>query len=468
MHNGRTGWDWPVLKHLMRRCVVMSGLVGVALLTLAAPSASGGVKGRWSEPFTVTARCGCSGAPLIASSARHGSTVAWFQFVPRLEATEVWARRIRRDGSLAPKRKLGNGQPYASNGWIAAGPSGAMVLAWQSDDGGIHARRISPRGRIGRRHRVASRGGRDVEIRVAVDARGNATIAWAGTWSLSSQGSLAPDPPNVHVRRLSAKGNLGQTIELPREGEYHERPRVAVAPSGRATVVWTVPDSIRAANIDEHGGVGPVLQLNQEPAGEPTQLAVDARGNATVVWQSSYPMERVNVRRIKAGGKLGPLYVPAPGQNITGGGQIGLDADGNARLTWGSLPRDFSSPVPSVMESWRLGADDTISRVTPLSPPGLAPPDIGDSSPLLVVDRAGDATIAWLRGTTVADTQQFATLARRIAPNGSLGPVHTLSKPSLGIAEVRLAVDARAIVTAAWSVGADRAAIKAARFTPRR
>ena len=453
----------------MRRCVVISGLVGVALLTLAAPPASGGVKGRWSKPFTISAQCGCTGAPSIASSARHGSTVAWFQY-PRLEGPPLlWARRIRRDGSLAPKRKLGNGAAYDSHGWIAAGQSGAMVLAWENGDGGIDARRISPRGRIGRLHRVAFRGGRNVEIRVAVDARGNATIAWAGTWSISSQGSSPPDPPNVHVRRLSAKGNLGQAIELPHEGEYHEAPRIGVTPSGHATVVWTVSRAmaIRVANIDEHGAVGPVLQVNEEPATGPAQLAVDARGYATVVWYSSFPTETVTVRRIKAGGQLGPVYVPAPAQGTTADAQIGLDADGNAHVTWGSRLRDFTNPLQSIVQSWRLGADDTNSQVTRLSPPGVAPQDLGDSSPRLVVDRAGDATVAWVRGTQFADTQHFATLARRVAPDGTLGAVHTLAKPSL--AEIGLAVDTRGIVTAAWSMGGpDRAVIKAARFTPRR
>jgi hypothetical protein len=89
-----------------------AGLV-IAALSLGAEPAVAGVEGRWSKHFTVTSGCGCIDAPLVAGSARYGTTVAWVNIAdaPGDEATDLWARRIRRTGSLGPKRRLGSVVP---------------------------------------------------------------------------------------------------------------------------------------------------------------------------------------------------------------------------------------------------------------------------------------------------------------------------------------------------------------------
>jgi hypothetical protein len=242
--------------------------------------------------------------------------------------------------------------------------------------------------------------------------------------------------------------------------------RVSIAPSGRATVAWHVPGAIRAASIETDGTVGPVLQVNSEPAYAGAELATDGRGVTTFIWQSSFP-EKVNVRQVTADGQLGPVHVPAP-DGSQGGGQVALDRAGNALVTWSAHPGG-GAIEPSLAQSWRLAADGTTGPVATLSPPGLTTPLSGDSGPETTIDRAGDATLVWRRMRVVNGRGLFSTLTRRIAGDGTLGPVQTLVHESTALRVAAIDVDGRGTVTAAWNTGpADVSGIRAARFTPQR
>ena len=109
---------------------------------------------------------------------------------------------------------------------------------------------MTPRGRLGRVHRIAPPRGL-VDFRVAVDAAGNATIVWAPRLGCCS----AQDPPItqavLRARRLTAKGDLGRTIVVASEG-VNLYPRVAVAPSGRATIAWHYPGARNSVAHDHH------------------------------------------------------------------------------------------------------------------------------------------------------------------------------------------------------------------------
>ena len=186
-----------------------SAAAASAALIAAGLSLASDSNAAWSRPFTV-ARCECASGPAVAASPKRGTTLVWID-----SATyKVAARRIAPDGSLRWKRTLGDGDYNVPGPWIAMGRSGTAVALWY-EGADLHARRMTRHGRLGRIHRIGSSGTFPprLDADIALDAAGNATI----TWPRSVTGAPAPDEIQVRARRLTVKGELGPTIDLPRE-----------------------------------------------------------------------------------------------------------------------------------------------------------------------------------------------------------------------------------------------------------
>src|SRR5207248_1236013 len=118
---------------------------------------------------------------------------------------------------------------------------------------------------------------------VGVDVKGNAVVAWecfdGAHW-------------RVQAERRSASGTLGPVQNLSKAGQDAEESQVAVDPKGNAMVVWGLFDGanwrIQARRRSASGTLSSVRTLSQ--AGQDAELpevAVDPGGNATVVWQRS-------------------------------------------------------------------------------------------------------------------------------------------------------------------------------------
>lgn len=397
-----------------------------------------------TRPLTV-ARCQCGGeSPLLATSARHGSIIAWREGD---KGDRLIARRIHRDGTLGRKRKLARWtDPITKDAWIAVGRSGAGVAVWEDNGGGISARRLTRRGKLGRIHRVARDSGTfndSFDVDVGVDAAGNAAIVWARY--LDSLGRDSPSPPTtVRARRLTAKGELGPRIDLRLAVALNHTPRVAVAASGRATVVWSFCCSgeaigaLAAATIGSDGAVGTARGIPGWWVGAP-EMAVDSRGNVTLVGNADYQV--VTALRIRAGGALGPMQVLGSGRFEEGRPRVAVDRAGNASVTWNHS---------GTLQLRRIGADGTLGPVTNLSAPATGTTRFGE--PDVAVDPAGNATVAWNRSTSpVEDPWSFAIQARGVALDAKLGAIRTLSNSSAWLWGPTVVADARGVVTAAWS-----------------
>ena len=431
-----------------------------ALVAAGLPVA-GSSEAAWSPPFTAARGASTElGTPLLATSARHGSTIAW----RNLETGAIFARRIFRDGARGPTRKLGRTELFIKGPWIAVDPSGATVAVWY-EQGLLRARRMSPRGKLQRAHLVTPPGmvgNHALEAHVAVDAAGNATIVWPRVFAREgSSGSELVRPSTVHARRLTAGGQLGPILDLSPSDSLNLRPRIAVGPSGHATVAWQFFDAIgvasmRGTTIDRAGTVGPVHDLSAGYSG-PT-LAVDARGNATIVWVSeTLAAPTLVARRIRADGALGPLHVLGTislglYEELSVG--VGVDRAGSATVAW-----QAESWLSTIL-SRRITVNDT------LGPPWTLSVKSDESD--VAVDPAGNATVVWVRSQSAVG-YDYAIRARRVSRHGKLGAGRTVgSAPSAALSGPKVIADARGVVTVAWRDALDRrypqALIKVARL----
>jgi hypothetical protein len=409
----------------------------------------------WTPPFKV-ARCECSGYPVLTTSEWGGSIVAWQEWDHALIA-----RRIDRNGTLGWKRTLAERARLLSadaldGGWIATGPSGATAMVWEDHPdfvatGYIRARRLTRRGKLGRIPRIGRDVSGGIDPAVAVDDAGDATITWIPIIAPSSQ-DQGPFRNIVQARRLTARGGLGATLDLSRDFSsplgWNSSPRVAVAPSGRATVAWSSPGgAIAATTIRRNGKVAAVRDVIDE-AGRP-ELAVDAQGNAIVVWIGSAVM----ARRIYAGGMLGPIHVLGAGSQSDTRPRVAVDRAGNASVVWEDS---------GTIRFRRIGKSETLGPVMNLSAPALEP--LRSGSPAVAVDSAGSAIAAWV-GPSSGSTS-YAIQARRVTPDGELGAIRELSDTSRLLSRPKVVADSRGVVTVAWSESRDqmRTFIRAARL----
>jgi hypothetical protein len=175
---------------------------------------------------------------------------------------------------------------------------------------------------------------------LAVDARGDQTVAWTNY--------VASDPAEFSVQtatRLARSGSWSAPRTLSGMNEQIG-PEVALARSGAGVIVWTY-----AVN----GGATSVLQAATRPSG-------------SAVWSQ-------------------PMTISEPGESVSGLA-LGIDRDGEATVVW----TDGYATNPSI-ESAMVNA--VTSRST--EPQLLAATGHGGADPKIAVNSRGDVLVTWQR-----------------------------------------------------------------------
>jgi hypothetical protein len=215
---------------------------------------------------------------------------------------------------------------------------------------------------------------------VAVDAAGNATIVWP---------QFSPSATSIQAARVPLNGVPSSPITLSSSGLSVQSPVLGGDPNGNATVIW------QTETLAGHG-----IQMTQIPfGGAPTvpvtlcpptedasdaQLAVNAAGAATVVWQAHGGVFIGNAFavQIPSGGLPGPQIPLAPsGLSSPQLPQVGMDTAGNAIFVW---------KWPNLIQGMRMPPSGIPTTAVNLSASGVA------SAPQLAVSAAGNATATWL------------------------------------------------------------------------
>lgn len=320
---------------------------------------------------------------------------------------------------------------------LAINENGDAIFAWVRSDGTNQRVQIRTRSAAGTFSSVqtVSPAGFDAHWpAVAIDAGGNALVAWQG-----HDGTFF----RVRARTRSAGGSLGPMQTLSPAGEAGWSPRIAMEPTGRAIVTWYRLDTdsnyrVQMRERDAAGTWSAVQTISElGVSAQNPQIALMPNGAAMFVWTRGGTNILVQARKRSVNGQLGNVQtLSEPGQNALGA-RLAVDGSGTTIFTWYR-----SDGTDLRVQARTRSSTGTLSAVQTLSPAGA------DSSyPNVAVDPNGNAIVVWERFNGTTGYAQ----ARVRAPDGTLGSVRTLgSAPEDGLRPV-VAVDPDGRAAIAWA-----------------
>jgi len=394
---------------------------------------------------------------------------------------DVEVTRIGPDGvpsgsvyDIAPEPRLPEGPDQTENSHLvdmAVAPDGVVTLVWLDIvgwDARIMFRRLAPDGTpLGEPEALAT----DQEIHITpelgIGPDGTATVIWS---------RLASPGQEVVMRRIAPDGTPEAGVEaLSTPGKSTFWETFATAADGTATVVW---------NENGEAGSNLLLERRVAPDGtpEPTthQLATadgsigeprveDAAGGASaVLWQEGTPQgEQLWTRRIDPAGTPEPAAHLLNKEEKAGFPHLTVAPDGTALVTWSlgvgaGVSGSFidadgspSAPVPLTANGSPLGARPSVASKPDgnfmLSWVGTCGSkeclklgeidEAGDVAEAVILDEGGslgsgggvflpDGTGNYVWGRVlVVNGDRGALRTRRVASDGTLGPIHDLYEP---------------------------------------
>lgn len=427
--------------------------IAAALLLATASSATAIA---WNLPAQVVSGAGQDADSPEVAALRDGGALAVYRTRSGVgDVRRIAARRIGPDGTfgaeriLTPPSAAETFQPQAT-----ATPDGGAFVTWsrEDDDPGtadarIEAMRVGPDATPGPVIQVTGDQQVAFGATVAVAPDGTATVAWL-------QGP-AIDAMSVVARRVPAVGAPGPLLEVSPPGANTGVPRIAVAPDGTVTVAWHVGfgpgEDVFARRIAPSGALGSTIDIPDDPARIPVDVGVapGPGGSTHLAW-----IEDAGVGRVFHV-VIGPTGTVGPAVEVTDEPGPGPIEVGELRV---SAARDGSAVVAWLRQP-TLGRTLAARRV---APDGTRGPvrflsDLGSSAsdPVLAASPDGSTLAVWRFGNGVSSVAQ----ARRMRADDTLGDVQVISPQSavpsadrqvgdeLGLAAMR---DGRAV--AVWDV----------------
>ena len=480
----RTGWILSLLAAALAACAALPAAASAQQwsqpLDLSAPG-----KIARSSNFFIT-RPPIDKPPDVGLDDNGNATFAWM----RLDATQscvptdggcwqVQAVRRSASGVMGEVRTLspvsGISAIYQQ---VQVAANGDAMVAWEQTeapdwDGRIIARvRRASTGVWGPPRYISGQipldpPNADASFDMKMNAQGDAEFAWLQTTNGRNAG-------RVFVRSWLHTGKMGPKTSVG-VGESSS-PRVAVFSDGAAIVAWTSQDG-------ETCGTHPCLQLYARPISAasvlaPTEkvsppdqrvvrgtqrLAVNAAGAALFAWrqedQSGCPFpaptrcSRVVVRGRSATGEFTPRQIASEGSGLLPSDlQLGLDGDGRSVLVWleSKQARNESCFHACSLELVERSATGDLSPVQTIATKA--------QSPEVQLAPDGDGLFTWLAFDGDPSGCGFDIGCMRVltmdrAPDGSLGPIETVSPGGQDALSSRIALAPNGAAAAVWGVG---------------
>jgi hypothetical protein len=421
------------------------------------------------------------------------------------------------------------GAPAVGAQGFGVDDSGNAVFAYVEVAAGHVQGRPVVAGTPGSQHRMSRLGG-NASADVAVDAAGNATLCWRRGGAVFARRMPAGDPFGGSVLTLyefgvssdpevavNAAGDAvcvftveywgfpspglpryqvwayaipaGATKGLRRRVSSHageasaQRPRVAVAEDGRATITWLdlryadgvlQRASVLARRLRLDGTQGPISTLDPEVSGwgnlglyhdGSLDVAVAPDGAATILWEEAEaPFARVRGRRLLTDGTLSVVRTLPPLDWRGYKPHLAIDSVGTANVVFGTYQVSARGNVLGPGRLVRWHADGTVDSPMDVTSGqylrsifvGLAPDGdatvasmgssfdievrrisggsivrsswVGYASDLrgVKVSAEGTATLAWVRSTAFTPPQ-FTYKTCQMDPAGHLTPVRNVA-----------------------------------------
>jgi hypothetical protein len=351
----------------------------------------------WSAPFLIDdagSRSLDGSTPQVAMDDAGNILAVWRRDdSPEAVRQDLWAKAFKWGDAAGTPEQLDIGPFSAIDPRLQMNASGQAVLVWlQSTPGfyGVWSRLFSPAQGWGEAERLASRpfvegGPGIVDPQVSIDADGHAAAVFVidqemhsaatfdGVWSeLISLGSLASSPcvnrntqgdiviaytgqliPSLMGLRITHEGDIDWLVIASSPHGGISLPQVALDAQGNAIVVWQQsvnpgePTNIYTSRLEHPPGStwSEPVQISAIAAGPASapQLAMDAAGNATVVWlqEGSVPgaAPRLGSNHFTPTGGWGGAQRPAmPGAGSASAPQLAVSAGGQAVAVWAQKP----------------------------------------------------------------------------------------------------------------------------------
>jgi hypothetical protein len=355
--------------------------------------------GSFSAPVAVTPETGSAPTPMVeepgSSLAVDGSDGVWM----------AWAQwdgsnfRVQVAGKPAGTSTFGAAQTLSNAGVdadppdVAAGADGTVVVTWTRN--GVVQAAVKPPGTTVFSVLPDIDPSDDTDAHVAVDAHGNALVAWAHFVPGIGYGYA------IEAAARPAGGSFGTVDHVTSFGNAFDL-AIAIDPTGRVTAVWSQDGAIASS---ERGvtpsfaaaGFGPP-EPAQSSAGHATNpsVAVDAAGRAYAAWlafDNGVGFDVIQTSARPVGGAF------SPEQTISGSGEahapiIGVSPQGTVVAVWSGQTGNF---LDAVQTAFRAPGASSFGGVTNLAISDFANNDeeLADSPPPLAFDPPGDALTGW-------------------------------------------------------------------------
>ena len=227
-------------------------------------------------------------APQVAGFGQSGAVAVWGKAQGAF-GLELWGNTHSRLSGWSSPARISTSANRAEKQVVAAAPDGSATAVWIESIAGRRTVLASRLGSTGWSLPLAiddATASQADEPQVAVDANGNALIAWVqlatGAWSVRAR-RCPPGPLSGCAAVVQIAGPAGSA----------ELPRLAGAPSGDAVVVWLQADAagqrgLYASAYTAAGGWSAGATLVDAGAGlAGAQVAIDKGGIATAVWSKT-------------------------------------------------------------------------------------------------------------------------------------------------------------------------------------
>jgi hypothetical protein len=279
-----------------------------------------------------------------------------------------------------------------------------------------------------------SQTGQDAQFTdAAMGSGGGAAVVWSrsnGTYLIAQAATRAPF------------GSFGPAVNVSPPAQDAIFAQVAEDVVGDATVVWEnatgSPTVVEVSTIVAGVPSTPAkLSATSQNAVYPS-VAMNDRGDTIVTWLGSDGSHEIAQASFRpAGGSFGtPVMLSAAGQNASFP-RAAIDAAGDATVVW--YRSNGSNEI--VEQATRSAATGSFSAAQPLSAALQSA-----SYATVAMDAAGDTAVAWSRSN---GSNLIAQAVVRPA-GGSFGPVAELSEAGADAVFPRIALDGRGDPTVVW------------------
>ncbi len=239
-------------------------------------------------------------------------------------------------------------------------------------------------------------------VDVAMDADGDATVAWRLNGRLQT-------------RRVLANGMLTPVVGL---GPIGSVTGVATDSEGNSIVVWTDESdpTVRTRRISADGVRGPTVRVAEGAYGTGVGMAAD--GDAVVTWQDLDDRPRIHARTMPATGGRGPVLDVSPPAGYTDGGQIATSRAGRSIVCWHA---QRNHQAVRVIEARTISPAGALDPVHVLSSPdewlfGCDPAIAPNGAAIVLMDGFDETGDFW------------KVAARHLFPGQVLGPELTVAQ----------------------------------------